>query len=84
MDIELYNYNDILMHEYRAGSLQSNIKWHKTRPLETKIGEHLINPGLVVLTMESAPSGMMFKRDNADFMNNLNVNVIARSFTYIE
>jgi hypothetical protein len=34
--------------------------------------------------MGDAPPGMVFKRDNTDFMNNLNVNVIARSFTYIE
>jgi len=33
--------------------------------------------------MAAAPAGMSFKRDNADFMNNFFVNIIALSFTDI-
>ena len=83
-DLEIYNYIDILMHEYRAGELAESLAKAKKADLERKVGPHLINSGLVVHTMDSAPAGMTFKRDNADFMNNLNVNVVARSFTYIE
>jgi len=34
--------------------------------------------------MTACPSYLTFKRDNADFMNNFFVNIIARSFTDIE
>lgn len=34
--------------------------------------------------MSEAPSGVVFRRDNADFMNNFFVNIVARSFTDIE
>ena len=34
--------------------------------------------------MTGQPSYMSYKRDNADFMNNFFVNIIARSFTDIE
>jgi len=34
--------------------------------------------------MAAAPPGMIFKRDNADVMNNFFVNIVARSYTNIE
>jgi hypothetical protein len=84
MDLELYNYIDVIIHEYRAGELADSLAKAKKADLERKVGNHLINSGLVVNTMDAAPPGMTFKRDNADFMNNLNVNVVARAFTYID
>jgi len=43
-----------------------------------------LNAGVVFQTMGSAPNGFVFKRDNADVMNNFFVNIVARSFTEIE
>ena len=34
--------------------------------------------------MAACPAYMVYKRDNADFMNNFFVNIVARSFTDIE
>jgi len=34
--------------------------------------------------MAAAPTGLIFKRDNADVMNNFFVNIVARSYTNIE
>jgi len=42
------------------------------------------NAGVVFLPMTACPSYLTFKRDNADFMNNFFINIIARSFTDIE
>jgi len=38
----------------------------------------------VFLTLGVAPSGLTFKRDNADVMNNFFVNIVTRSYTNIE
>jgi len=43
-----------------------------------------MNAGIVFLTVAAQPSFMTYKRDNADFMNNFFVNIIARSFTDID
>jgi hypothetical protein len=64
MDLELYNYVDILMHEYRSGELADNLVKYKNIDLERRVGPHLINSGITVLTMDTAPPGMVFKRDN--------------------
>ena len=42
------------------------------------------NSGVVFLPMTSCPSYLTYRRDNADFMNNFFINIIARSFTDIE
>jgi len=38
----------------------------------------------VFLALGAAPSGLTFKRDNADVMNNFFVNIVTRSYTTIE
>lgn len=43
-----------------------------------------LNAGVVFLPVTSQPNYIMYKRDNADFMNNFFVNIIARAFTDID
>ena len=78
MDIEIYNYIDILLHEYRKGTLNN-----KKKDEESEAGNGM-NAGVVALLVEMAPEGMTFKRINHDFMNNFFVNIVARSYTDIE
>lgn len=81
MDIEIYNYIDILLHEYRAGKLKD----HKKKNEEEEAGDGGgMNAGVVALLENMAPEGLSFKRLNHDFMNNFFVNLIARSYTDIE
>ena len=81
MDIEIFNYIDILMHDYRAGRLKSMII--REEGLKDS-NENILNAGVVYLPMKSAPNGMIFKRNNSDFINNFCINIIASSFTDIE
>jgi len=81
-DIEAYNYIDDMFHQYRMGSLLAK-KQGKNRGDE--VGDVAgFNSGVVFLPMSGQPSYMTYRRDNADFMNNFFVNIIARSFTDIE
>jgi len=57
MDIETYNYIDILLHDYRAGRLNS--KGKKDEEEEANTG---MNAGVVALLVDMAPEGMVFKR----------------------
>jgi len=87
MDIELYNYIDTLLHDYRAGRLvDGNAKKKKMTREEEEEAEkgNGFNAGIVFLPTTACPSYMSYKRDNADFMNNFFVNIIARSFTDID
>jgi len=86
MDIETYNYADDVFHQYRAGKL---VDYNKLK----KAGDNSeaeaaaasgFNSGVVFLPMTACPSYLTYKRDNADFMNNFFINIIARSFTDIE
>lgn len=43
-----------------------------------------INASLVLLTMAEQPPGVIFERNNADFMNNFYVDIVCRAFTNIE
>ena len=43
-----------------------------------------INAGLTVLLPTDQPSGVVFERDNIDFMNNFYVDIVCRAFTNIE
>ena len=79
MDIEIYNYIDILLHQYRSGTLTNNKKKD-----DAEEGSTGMNAGVVALLMDMAPEGMTFKRVNHDFMNNFFVNIVARSYTDIE
>ena len=80
MDIETYNYADDTFHLYRSGKLQeySEKLKKKTAEEENPMG---LNAGVVFLPMTACPSYLTYKRDNADFMNNFFVNIVARSFT---
>lgn len=80
MDIETYNYVDDIFHQYRSGKLiDKNNKGKKEEEAPSDF-----NSGVVFLPMTACPNYMTFKRDNADFMNNFFVNIIARSFTDID
>mmetsp|Transcript_11821 Transcript_11821/g.18204 ORF Transcript_11821/g.18204 Transcript_11821/m.18204 type:complete len:274 (+) Transcript_11821:1779-2600(+) len=90
MDIELYNYVDILFFEFRSGRLRerqahvkevTEIKYKEEEPEEE--GERF-HASVVFLPMEDAPYNMTFFRDNADFMNNYYINIVSRTFTDIE
>ena len=69
MDIELYNYIDILFHNFRYG------KNYKIKENDS------FNASLVFISVSSAPISL--RRNNADFMNNFFVNTVARAFTDI-
>ena len=79
MDIEIYNYIDILLHDFRSGRLNNKPK----KDAEEEGAGDGMNAGVVALLVDMAPEGMTFKRVNHDFMNNFFVNIIARSYTDI-
>jgi len=88
MDIEFYNYIDLLLKDYKSGKLahdqnEKKNQAKKTNEEEKKDGPQL-NAGVVLLTTNTAPSGHTYKRDNSDVMNNFFVEIVARSFTNIE
>lgn len=83
MDIETYNYWDINLRDYFAGKLvYEKIDKNKKEEEPDKSALRL-NAGVVFQTMGSNPT-FVFKRDNADVMNNFFVNIVTRSFTNIE
>jgi len=85
MDIETYNYIDDTFHHYRSGKLVDHSKSKKKGEEEATTGATSgFNAGVVFLPMSACPSYLTYKRDNADFMNNFFINIIARSFTDIE
>jgi len=86
MDIELYNYTEVLLSDYRAGKLgivkgKGRLSKEEIEAEEKGTG---INAGVSFLPMSAQPSGVIFKRDNADFMNNFFIDITCRSFTNIE
>lgn len=81
MDIELYNYCDLLFYNYRNGKLDDIRKKKRSETIQNENG---FNAAMSFLLMGSAPPGLTFKRDNADFMNNFFVDIVCRSFTNIE
>jgi len=82
MDIELYNYADDVFWQYRAGKMHDHLANKKKEEAEQAATG--FNSGVVFLPLTACPSYMTYKRDNADFMNNFFVNIIARAFTDIE
>jgi hypothetical protein len=84
MDIETYNYIDDIFHLYRSGKLLEDKQGKKKNEAEATGMAAGFNAGVVFLPMTACPSYLTFKRDNADFMNNFFINIIARSFTDIE
>jgi hypothetical protein len=86
MDVETYNYVDDILHLYRQGKILDQRAASKggLSFAEVPDGVPGFNSGVVFMPMTAQPSYMSYKRDNADFMNNFFVNIIARSFTDIE
>jgi hypothetical protein len=89
MDVELFNYFEILMRDYKLGQLTPE-NLDKDRKKFMKQEENAekskikFNAGVTFNPMTVQPPGITFKRDNADFMNNFFVNIVANSFTNIE
>jgi len=92
MDIELYSYLEILFRDFRSGKIAAELAQAKDRKknagkseeLSQIVGTLRLHASRVFLPMTSAPTGMIFKRDNADVMNNFFVNIVTRSYTNIE
>jgi len=84
MDIETYNYIDDTFHLYRSGKLLEDKQGKKKVEADSNDMTSGFNAGVVFLPMSACPSYLTYKRDNADFMNNFFINIIARSFTDIE
>jgi len=93
MDLENYNYIDIILKEFNNGNLtQANLIKERKRLVEEeqsqsivlKQGEKKLNAGVVMLNINSAPLGMTFQRDNFDVMNNFFISISSRAFTKIE
>ena len=78
MDLELYNYSDIVFRDHRSGRLtRENDKKNDT-------SGNGLNAGVSFLPVTAAPVGYAFKRNNSDFMNNFFIQIVVRSFTDIE
>lgn len=89
MDIELFNYFEILMKDYQTGqltpeNLEKDKKKFRKQEEENEKAAIKFNAGVSFNPMTVQPAGINFKRDNADFMNNFFVNIVANSFTNIE
>lgn len=89
MDIELYNYIDILLKDYKSGKLAHDANEQKKNQAKNKVEEEnkdgpKLNAGVVLLTTDTAPTGYTYRRDNADVMNNFFIEIVTRSFTNIE
>ena len=78
MDLEIYNYLDIVFRDHRAGRL------NRENDKKNEKEDEGLNAGVSFLAIDAAPAGMTFRRYNADFMNNFFINIVARSFTNIE
>jgi len=92
MDIENYNYIEVLFRDYRSGKIASEINQakdkkknaSKTEEMTVYVGHLRLHASKVFIPMSAAPPGLTFKRDNADVMNNFFVNIVTRSYTNIE
>jgi hypothetical protein len=91
MDIELYSYIEVVFKDFRSGKMADELranrdrrKGNKSEELSVMVGTLRLHASRVFMAMGSAPSGLTFKRDNADVMNNFFVNIVTRSYTNIE
>lgn len=92
MDVEVYNYLDTILRDYNNGRLtHENLLKERKRLQEeelsqaaTKSGQQRLSAGIVFLTANQAPQGMVFQRDNIDVMNNFFIHISSRAFTNIE
>lgn len=92
MDIEIYNYLDMIFREFSNGKLTHENLLKERKKLQEeemsmatiKNGQKRLSSGIVFLSMNQAPIGMIFQRDNIDVMNNFFINISSRAFTNIE
>lgn len=91
MDIELYSYIEIVFKDFRSGKMAQEMSQGKDKrgkknseELTVMVGALRLHASRVFLPFPSAPNGLVFKRDNADVMNNFFVNIVTRSYTNIE
>lgn len=87
MDIENYNYIDILIKDYQQGQLTEEIRIQqhiKSKSLDEEFNKEQLHAGEVFLPPESEPPGVKFRRNNIDYVNNFFVDLVAISFTNIK
>ena len=87
MDIELYNYVDIMFHDYRGKGLPQKVqpdRFYNENQKNNRGVSLNLNSGVVFIPKSRAPPGMNFKRDNCDYMNNFFIYIVARNFTLID
>lgn len=85
MDIENYNYISVVFHDWRNGRLTDEVKkreYENVNQEEDKSAMKL-HPCEVLLTLDAAPSGMIFYRNNVDLVNNFYIDLVAKAFTNI-
>ena len=82
MDIELYNYIHILFHDYFSKRLKLTIDKYEEEEEDQQ--KPRINAGATYIPVDEAPLHIRLHRNNVDFMNNFNINIVARTFTDIE
>ena len=86
MDVENYNYVDVILNDNRMGRLTEENKRVEIEKFQKSLEDKTkpkLNAGVVFLTADKAPSGSPFKRKNQDFMNNFFVNIVTVAFTNI-
>lgn len=88
MDVEIFNYSDVLFTNFRSGKLEDIVSVNKIKTAGKGAGDEIdtggFNAGVSVLMLKDQPAGVQFKRNNSDFMNNFYVDIVCRSFTNIE
>ena len=86
MDIENYNYIDLVLKQYFEGNLTEEVRRQENeryKNLDEEVDEEKLHATEVLLLQEKAPAGIKYKRDNIDYVNNFFVNIVAMSFTNI-
>ena len=86
MDIENYNYVDILLTKSNEGHLNEEERKNEVKKFNKEQEDKnkpKMNAGVVFLTPDKAPNGMNFHRKNIEFMNNFFVDIVTYSFTNI-
>ena len=93
MDIEMYNYISQLLSEYWQGKMTLENLYIQQQKIIREEAERLnkldksvrnISAGKVQLFQDDAPPGITYYRDNCNLLNNLFVNIVAKSFTNID
>lgn len=88
----MYSYYEVVFRDFKSGKMQQEINQvkdkkrggNKSEELSQVIGSLRLHASRIFLPSTLAPSGLTFKRDNADVMNNFFVSIVTRSYTNIE